>query len=271
VPFLLPVLALALEAGALIAFSATLLNLFRVVPSRPLAARARALLPVLVLLGAVLGLAEALPRGTERPGAFANELVDSARQSCGASGSVPVPLLGLTVRCDRDLRIEGPMPGVPSVNLVMQTLVFSDDLRRVQITGFDLTARRALTVRLKASTAHIAGLAPWARSARLTPLVRCATLLVVGLGLATLAALYWRPASPPADPLQPQKAWLRWARFAAGALPGLAAAIVVIALDQDQSSAPAYGAALAAGAALLLALLAARARAAKMFSSFSAF
>ena len=92
-----------------------------------------------------------------------------------------------------------------------------------------------------------------------------------GLGLATLAALCWRPASPAADLRQPQKAWLRWARFAVGALPGLSAAIVVIALDQEQSSAPAYGAALAAGVAVLVALLAARARVTKMFSSFSAF
>jgi hypothetical protein len=272
VPFLLPVLALALEAGALIAFSATVLSLFRVVPSRPRAARVRALLPLLVLLGVVLGLAEALPRGTERPGAFANELVDSARQSCGDTGSVPVPLLGLTVRCDRDLRIEGPMPGVPSVNLVMQTLVFSDDLRRVQITGFDLTARRALTVRLKASSARIAGLAPWTRSARLTPLARCVTLFALGLGLATLAALCWRPASsPPAALMRSEKAWLRWVRFAVGGLPGLSAAIVVIALDQEQSSALAYAAALAAGMLVLLALLAARARITKMFSSFSTF
>jgi hypothetical protein len=272
VPFLLPVLALALEAGALTALSATLLTSFRAVPSHPLAARARVLLAALLLLGAVLGVAHALPRGTERPGAFANELVDSARQSCGDRGSVPVPLLGLTVRCDRDLRIEGPMPGVPSVNLVMQTLVFSDDLRRVQITGFDLTARRALTVRLKASNAHITGLSPWARSARLSPFVRYAILLGVGLGLATLAALCWRPAKPlSAVPLQPEKPWLRRARFAVGGLPGLAAAIVVIALDQEQASALAYGAALAAGAVVLLALLFARARGTKMFSSFSAF
>jgi hypothetical protein len=272
VPFLLPVLALALEAGALTALSASLLSSFRVVPSHSVAARARVLLPALLLLGAVLGVAHALPRGTERPGAFANELVDSARQSCGASGSVPIPLLGLTVRCDRDLRIEGPMPGVPSVNLVMQTMVFSDDLRRVQITGFDLTARRALTVRLKASDAHITGLAPWARSARLAPLVRCAILLGLGLGLATLAALCWRPAHPPsAVPLLPEKPWLRWARFAVGGLPGLSVAIAVIALDQEQSSALGYGGALAAGVAVLFALLVARGRFSKMFSSFSSF
>ena len=270
VPFLLPVLALALEAGALIAFSTTLLHVFRAVPSRPLGTRARVLLPAFALLGVVLGLAEALPRGTERPGAFANQLVDSARQSCGVSGSVPVPLLGLTVRCDRGLRIEGPMPGVPSVNLVMQTLVFSDDLRRVEITGFDLTARRALTVHLEARRAHIAGLAPWTRSARLTPLVRCATLLALGLGLATLAALCWRPANPaPAAVIHPTRGWLRWARFAVGGLPGLATAMVVIALDQEQASALAYGAALAAGTTVLLALVVARGHVSKIFNSFN--
>jgi hypothetical protein len=271
VPFLLPVLALALEAGALIAFSASLLGTFRVLPSEPLSrgflARLRALLPVTVLLALVLGLAEALPRGTERPGAFANDLVESAKQSCDSSGSVPVPLLGLTVRCDRGQRIEGPMPGVPAVKLAMQTLVFSDDLRRVQITGLDLTASRSLTVRLKAGSARIEGLAPWTRSARLTPLVRCAILTGLGLGLALVAALGFRPAPPP----PPQRAWLRVLRFAVGGLPGLGAAVVVIALDQEQSPPVAYLAAWGAGSAVLLVLLAARARVAKMFSSFSTF
>lgn len=271
VPFLLPVLALALEAGALIAFSASVLALFRVLPARPLTARASALLPLIIMLALVLGLAEALPRGTERPGAFANELVDSARQSCGTSGTVPVPLLGLTVRCDRGLRIEGPMPGVPSVKLAMQTLTFSDDLRRVQITGLDLTASRALTVRLKAGTARIAGLAPWTRSARLAPLVRCAILTGLGLGLALVAALCWRPSLSLGLPPHATRRWARWSRFALGGLPGVAAAIVVIMLDQEQSRAVAYFAALGAGVVALLVLLAARARVAKMFSSFSAF
>jgi hypothetical protein len=259
VPFLLPVLALALEAGALVAFSVSVLRLYRDLQARPLAARARAVLPLLALFAVVLGLAEALPRGTERPGAFANELVESARHSCSGSGSVPVPLLGLSIRCDRGLRIEGPMPGVPSVKVAMQTLVFSDDLRRVQITGLDLTARRSLTVNLKADRARVAGLAPWARSARFTPVFRCAILLAVGLGLAVVAALAWAPARPvePAD-AQPKR-WLRWLRTGLGGLPGLAAAAVVIALDQEQARALAYGAALAAGLAVLLALVALRA------------
>jgi hypothetical protein len=270
VPFLLPVLALALEAAALIAFSATLLSVFRVVPARPLLDRVRTVVPALAVLAAVLGLAEALPRGTERPGAFANDLVESARQSCGVSGSVPIPLLGLTVRCDRGLRIEGPMPGAPSVSLAMQSLLFTDNLRGVEVTGFDLTARRSLTVHLKAKSARIEGLAPWTRSARLTPLVRCATLLAVALGLAALAALCWRPTSPsPAAVPRPTRGWLRWARFAVGGVPGLAAAVVVIALDQEQSPVVAYGVALAAGAAALFGLLAARGPANKMFSAFS--
>lgn len=272
VPFLLPVLALALEAGALVAFSVSVLRLYRDLPSRPLAARAQAVLPLLALLAVVLGLAEALPRGTDRPGAFANELVESARHSCGGSGSVPVPLLGLSIRCDRGLRIEGPMPGVPSVKVAMQTLVFSDDLRRVQITGLDLTARRSLTVNLKADTARVAGLAPWARSARFTAVFRCAILLAVGLGLAVVAALAWVPARHPVEPAAAQpKRWLRWLRTGLGGLPGLAAAAVVIALDQEQARALAYGAALAAGLAVLLALVALRARATKISSSFSGF
>jgi hypothetical protein len=52
-------------------------------------------------------------------------------------------------------------------------------------------------------------------------------------------------------------------------VPGLAAAVVVIALDQEQSPVVAYGVALAAGAAALFGLLAARVPANKMFSAFS--
>jgi hypothetical protein len=267
-PFLVPVLALALEAGALVAFSASALWLFRLLPPKPLATRLVGLLPLAALLALVLGLAEALPRGTERPGAFANELIASARQSCNGSGSVPVPLLGLSVRCDRDRRIEGPMPGVPSLQLAMQSLTFSDDLRRVQISGLDLTAKRALTVRLRARDASISGLAPWARSARLSPLVRCALLSAIGLGLALVAALLWRPSA--ARPAEARR-WPRVARCALGGLPGLAAAVMVITLDQEQARPLAYASALAAGLAVLMALQLARARLPKIFSSFSAF
>jgi hypothetical protein len=267
-PFLLPVLALALEAGALVAFTASTLWLFRLLPAKPLATRLIGLLPLATLLALVLGLAEALPRGTERPGAFANELIASARQSCSGSGSVPVPLLGLSVRCNLDQRIEGPMPGVPSVQLSMQSLTFSDDLRRVQISGLDLTAKRLLAVRLRARDASISGLAPWARSVRLSPLVRCALLSGIGLALALVAALLWRPSTIHGDE---KRRWRAVARSALGGLPGLAAAVVVIALDQEQARPVAYASALAVGLAVLMALLLARARLPKIFSSFSAF
>src|SRR5262249_12313325 len=88
VPFLLPVLALALEAGALVALSVALLSVLTAAPSARVAARARATLLLLGLLALVLALAEAIPRGTEHPGAFANELVQSARSSCGDGGQV---------------------------------------------------------------------------------------------------------------------------------------------------------------------------------------
>jgi hypothetical protein len=270
VPFLLPVLALALEAGALVAFSASALRLFRSRPARPFAARASALWPLAGLLAAVLVLAQALPRGTERPGAFANELVESARQSCsaGAAGSVPVPLLGLVVRCDRNLRIEGPMPGVPSLQLVMQSLSFSDDLRRVQISGLDLTTRRSLSVRLRAHDARISGLAPWTRSAKLSPLVRCVILIAIALALGLLEALWWQPAAHGSDG---EQRWRRALRAGLGGLPGLAAAVVIITLDQEQAPVTAYVLPLVAALAALSLLLLARRHAPKIFSSFNGF
>jgi hypothetical protein len=275
VPFLLPVLALALEAGALVAFSASALRLFRLLPTRPIVPRLVGLLPLAGLLALVLGLAEALPRGTERPGAFANELIESARRSCGSggsAGSVPVPLLGLSVRCDRGSTIEGPMPGVPSVQLAMQSLSFSDDLRRVQIRGLDLTAKRAFVVRLRARDAQISGLAPWARSARLSPFQRCGLLSAIGLALAFVASLFWRPAAA-ADPVEAEKArrWVAAARAALGGLPGLAAAIVVITLDQDQATPAAYASAVVAGLMVLFLLFVLDRRVPKIFSSFSSF
>jgi hypothetical protein len=269
VPFLLPVLALALEAGALVAFSASALGLFRLLPVRPIAPRLLGLLPVAGLLVLVLVLAEGVPRGTERPGAFANELIESARQSCGGAASVPVPLLGLNVRCDRGSLIEGPMPGVPSVRLTMQSLAFSDDLRQAQIRGLDLTAKRALAVRLRARDAKISGLAPWARSARFSAPLRCVLLLGIGLALGT-AALFW-PAAGAARDDDEKRRWPAVARAALAGLPGLAAAIVVIVLDQEQARPIAYAWAAGAGLLVVLLLWLAHARLPKIFNAFSGF
>jgi hypothetical protein len=58
VPFLLPVLALALEAGALVAFSASALRLFRLLPTRPIVPRLVGLLP----LAGLLALGSGSPR-----------------------------------------------------------------------------------------------------------------------------------------------------------------------------------------------------------------
>src|SRR3954463_11290389 len=79
VPFLLPVLALALEAGALVALSAVQLGALLRRATPLLMARVRATLAPPLLLMLVVGLAQLIPRGTEHPGAFANDLVQSAR------------------------------------------------------------------------------------------------------------------------------------------------------------------------------------------------
>ena len=256
VPFLLPVLALALEAGGLVAFSSVTLRCYRDLPLRPRARRWRALVPVLLALSAVLAMAEALPRGTERPGAFANELVASARAGCGDDeDSVPVPLLGLSVECQRD-RIVGPMPGVAAVQVAMQSLSFSDDLRRVEIADLELSVSRKLTVKLSAKRARISGLSPWARSAQLLPLHRFLVLAAAALCLSLAAAWWWRPATGDGEETARGQ---RLLRLALGALPGALAALVVIRLDQAQAPAPAYLLAAASAVASLGALAVLRA------------
>jgi hypothetical protein len=287
VPFLLPVLALALEAGALVALSTVQLReLLRLVA--PLSsgsgrlARVRATLPLLALLALVLSAAETIPRGTEHPGAFANELVQTARASCASGAkSVPVPLLGLSVTCDAG-RIEGPMPGVRSIQVAMRELTFSDDLRRVDIVGLELTAARALRVHLVAGGARIAGLAPWSRSPRLSALGRFAVLAALGAALWLAAALGWSAASPSAasTPTSPAPAALspaparRWLGLLASlllAVPGAVVAAGFIALDQEQAAPAAYASAALLGLVALGLVRLLAWRAPRIFSSFSAF
>lgn len=255
VPFLLPVLALALEAGALIALSVAHL---RALGSGTVVARARfrQALPLLGVFALSIGVAELIPRGTEHPGAFANRLLQTARASCGDSGEVPVPLLGLSVSCREPRRIHGPMPGMRSIQVAFGDLAFSDDLRRVDIGGLELTAARSLRVHLLAGRARIVGLAPWSRSPRLSPLGRCALLLALGTTL-WLAALGIRPfgaapspalsgSAPLAHEGRLRRAWRRLLFNLLFAAPGVAVAVGFIGLDQEQASPLAY-----AGAALL--------------------
>lgn len=267
VPFLLPVLALALEAGALVALSAAQLRAV-VFSTATLAERARATLPLLGALALVLAGAELVPRGTEHPGAFANELVATARSSCEGNAKVPVPLLGLSVSCAEPRRIEGPMPGVRAVQVAMTELVFSDDLRRVDIVGLDLTAARALRVHLVAGRARISGLAPWSRSPRLTPLARFAMLAGLGALLWQTTNLAWR-ASPSGAPSSGR--WQRWVASLLFAVPGAALAAGFITLDQERAAPAAYASVAVLGL-LALGLVRLLVRSApRIFSSFSDF
>jgi hypothetical protein len=292
IPFLLPVLALALEAGALVAISAALLRTVARSSLPVSAARARATLPLLGLLGLVLAVAELIPRGTEHPGAFANALVQSAQASCGGitTGSVPVPLLGLSVSCREPRRIEGPMPGVGSVQVAMRELRFSDDLRRVDIVGLDLTAARKLRVHLTAGTARVAGLAPWSRSPRLTPGGRLAILAALGLSLWLAVSLGWRAPAPlapspagdgelagePANASDPaeRKPGTRWMRLLAVllfAVPGALMAACFISLDQERAAPLTYGSAAMLGLVGVAGLRLLDRRVPRIFSSFSSF
>lgn len=273
VPFLKPVLVLALEAGAFVALSAAVLGALaagRSTASLPDRAR-RAVLP-LVAASVIWVVSVLLPRGTERPGALANDLIARALAGCeAATTKVPVPLLGLDVRCAEPRRIEGPMPGVGAVRLAMRELSFSDDLRRVRIVGLELMAERALRVKLTAGTAQIAGLAPWTRSSQLSPLSRLGLLVGLGVLLSLTACLAWGAVVAPIEAV-PTPRWRRWLmegrRTSLFSAPGVALAAAVITLDQQRASLPAYGLAALAGAGALLVLRLLARFAPKSFSSF---
>jgi hypothetical protein len=253
VPFLLPVLGLALEAGGLVALSVSQLSTLLREPATTAVGRARASWLVLGLLSVVLLVAEAIPRGTEHPGAFANDLLETARDSCSPGLSVPVPLLGLSVKCDAPQRIEGPMPGVPKVQVAMEELIFSDDLRSVEIDALELSAARSLRVHLKTQTARVAGLAPWSRSPRLSPFVRFAILLALGFALwltSLLALRHPLPLPPVGNGSSPALVGrlLRAAGWLSLALPGVLSAAVFVSLDQDRAAPVTYLSAALVGA-----------------------
>jgi hypothetical protein len=288
VPFLLPVLALSLEAGALVALSTAQLRQLlhaRPVgsepPATPRLTQARATLPLLGMLALALGAAQLIPRGTEHPGAFANELVQTARASCGADAkaAVPVPLLGLSVSCGEPRRIQGPMPGVRSVQVAMSELTFSDDLRRVDILGLELTAARALRVHLRAGRARIAGLAPWSRSPRLSPLGRFAILATLGAVLWLAAVFGFRSVTPldealrpgdppPSDRKPPPHRWLSLLAMLLLMVPGAVVAAGFISLDQERAAPPAYAISALLGLVALGLLRLLSGRVPRIFSSF---
>lgn len=277
-PFLLPVLALALEAGAFVALSLAQLGALGAAagPDWGLLRRLRETWSLVLLLGLVLGLSELIPRGTEHPGDFANRLVRSARESCGAASRlVPIPLLGLSVRCGDPQRIEGPMPGVRGAEVAMRELSFADDLRRVEIVALDLTVSRSLKVHLSAGTARVAGLAPWSRSPRLGAWSRFGVLSGLGLALWLAANALFRlapRAEPPERPsLPPVPAWRRQLPRLLLAAPGAVLAAGFIMLDQDRAEPVAYLEALAAALTTLVALTLAFRRLPQIFSSFRIF
>jgi len=277
-PFLLPVLALALEAAAFVALSVSQLGALAVAPgpSWGLLRRLRETSPLALLLALSVGLAELIPRGTEHPGEFANRLVASARESCGAASRlVPIPLLGLSVRCGEPQRIEGPMPGVRGAEVAMRELSFADDLRRVEIVGLDLTTSRSIKLHLRAASARVAGLAPWSRSPRLGAWARFGVLAGLGVALWLAASAVFRLAPPDESADRPSLASLPgWRRLLPRLLlagPGAVLAAGFIMLDQDRAEPAAYLGALAAAVVVLVALTLALRRLPQIFSSFRIF
>jgi hypothetical protein len=277
-PFLLPVLALALEAAALVAGCSAQLRALLTTPQTSFVSRLRATLPQLALAAAVIALAQLIPRGTEHPGRFANELVQSARESCessspsSASSSVPVPLLGLSVSCGSERLLSGEMPGVRAARIKMRELSFSDDLRRVDIVGLELFAERALKVHLHADRARVAGLAPWSRSPRLSSLLRAGVLLGLVLLVWLAACLAFRPRSAePALAAGPRLLLRRIALAVLLATPGAAAATGFVWLDQERAAPVAYLGAALAGLAVLSGVVLLARRVPQMFSPFARF
>lgn len=277
-PFLLPVLALALEAGALVAGCSAQLRALLTTPQTSLVARLRATLPQLALASAVVLVAQLVPRGTEHPGRFANELVQSARDSCepsspsSPSSSVPVPLLGLSVSCGSERTLSGAIPGLRAARIKMRELSFSDDLRRVDIDGLELFAERTLKVHLHADKARVAGLAPWSRSPRLSVLLRAGVLLGLVALLWLAACLGFRlRATEPKDPPRSRPLLRRVALAALLATPGVAVATGFVWLDQERAAPVAYLAAALAGLAVLSGLVLLARRVPQMFSPFARF
>lgn len=271
-PFLPPVVALSLEAGALVALSLSQLASLSQVATLPAASRARSTSSLVVLLAIVTGAAQLIPRGTEHPGAFANQLVQSARDSCRPGTVVAVPLLGLNATCETAPGFEGPMPGARGVHVAMRDLAFSDDLRRMTVSELDLTTSQRPRLHLVVGSARVAGLAPWSRSPRLTPLQRCLTLTLLGVVLWLGGALWWRPRRGPSEASLARAAGLeRGLAVLLLAAPSASVAAAFIALDQQRAAPAAYAAAaaLALAGVWLLGLIGRRLP--RIFRSFVAF
>lgn len=131
------------------------------------------------------------------PGRFARRLVEQARASCAdvdRPQTALVPLVGVTWLCfpGRTPRVVGTLPGFGErAWFSAATLIPSDDLR-----SFDLSDLRIVTQRTDASppvvlhvaSAHIAGLAPWGRPAKLGVASRAVLVVSSALLLSVLAA-----------------------------------------------------------------------------------
>jgi hypothetical protein len=131
------------------------------------------------------------------PGRFARRLVEQARASCARveqPETALVPLVGVTWLCfpERPPRVVGTLPGFGDrAWFSASTLVPSDDLH-----SFELSDLRIVTKRTDASpplvlhvgSAHIAGLAPWGRPAKLGVMTRALLVVSSALLLSVLAA-----------------------------------------------------------------------------------
>jgi hypothetical protein len=150
------------------------------------------------LLGvAAFALGVAWDADASMPGRFARRLVEQARASCATvenPTTALVPLVGVTWLCfpDRTPRVVGTLPGFGDrAWFSAATLVPSDDLRSIELSDLRIATKKTDSsppLRLHVGSAHIAGLAPWGRPAKLDVVSRALLLVSTATLLALLAA-----------------------------------------------------------------------------------
>jgi hypothetical protein len=185
---------------------------------KPLAAlsRLRVALSVCVVAAVVVSLG--FRSESDRPGQFANELIQAARVECARdrSESVLVPIVDLTWNCaGGEPRITGRAPGLSAkASLEAAALRASDDLSEMVAERLRIQAPIASTlVRLEVASAHFRGLPRWGHQTGLSFGLRLATVVLTAL-ITTLVAV------GAVARLSLPRGWaLAW-----GVLPGLVAA-----------------------------------------------
>jgi hypothetical protein len=165
--FARPLVSAAFEMALLVA-----------VPAAVLASRASAAsLRFTLVLGAALtaataGAAALLDPVALAPGQMAQQLIDSARESCPSSAQrrVDVPIVGLAWSCPPagPIRASGQLPALAKAHYSARSVQVSSDLREVELAALELSvppSGERPGLRAKVSRGRVRGLPPWGRPA----------------------------------------------------------------------------------------------------------